>query len=105
MALTPFQVISCENKAAIVMSFRIEVLDPSAGKFNVLDNPDSGNYPVGQSRQIDLSKIAGIAPGAIVRPQVRPEAGSINNGGTPVQFEKNNDVALYVVTGTALDST
>ena len=86
------------------MSFGVEIFDPDSGNLLIIDGVDSGNYPIDQRRQIDLSKI-GIAEGTFVKPQVRPVWGSINLGDRFVQFAKNNQTAVYDVTGTTLNSS
>jgi hypothetical protein len=79
------QTIACVNNAGFVMSFGLEIIDINTGLNFIVENQDSGNYPIDQTRHIDLSK-TGLAEGTLVRPHVRPVWGSTKNGDRFVQY-------------------
>jgi|SRR5215470_15480594 len=95
---TQVQTIACVNDAGFVMSFGIEVLDMNTGLPMIVESLDTGNYPIDQTRSIDLST-TGIAEGTFVRPQVRPVWGSTNNGDRYVQYAHNGETASWEVSG------
>ncbi|HZS75952.1 MAG TPA: hypothetical protein VFA41_05010 [Ktedonobacteraceae bacterium] len=98
----PVQTIACVNDAAFVMSFGLEILDMNTGIPLILENVDTGNYPIDQTRSIDLST-TGIAEGTWVRPQVRAVWGDTNLGNRYVQYAQNGQTASYDVSGTTLN--
>jgi len=98
------QYIECVNNAAFVMSFGIQILDENTGLILIVDGLDTGNYPIGQSRRINLATI-GIEPGTVVRPQVRAVWGVNNPGDEWVRFQPNRFLAKYDVRGTTLSYT
>lgn len=63
---------------------------------------DSGGFPIGQSRTLDLSKL-GIPEGALVTAHVGVIAGKDNSGTVWFVYSKDCDAtASYIVTGTTL---
>lgn len=96
------QTLVCVNNAAFVMSFGIEILDMNTGKTLIIENLDSGNYPIDQSQSIDLSTI-GIAEGTWLKPQVYAVWGDTNLGDSFVQYATNGETATYEVSGTTLN--
>ncbi len=96
------QTLVCVNNAAFVMSFGIEILDMNTGIPFIIENLDSGTYPIDQNKPIDLSTI-GIAEGTCLRPQVRAVWGDTNDGDSFVQYAPNGETATYEVSGTTLN--
>ena len=99
---TQVQTIACVNNAGFVMSFGVEILDIDHGIEETINNLDSGNYPIDQTRSIDLSS-TGIAEGTLVRPQVHAVWGDTNHGDRWVQYTKNGQTATFAVSGTTLN--
>lgn len=87
------QKIACVNNAGFVMSF--EVTD---GR---LSTGSSGNYPIDQTRTIDLEGV-GFSPGDAVWPRVSAVLGRTEDG-SQVTYQPNGQVATYEVKGTTLD--
>lgn len=87
------QKIACTNNAGFVMSFYVDI----AG---VLKTPSSGNYPIDQTRTIDLGGLP-IAEGTEVWPVVSAVLGDTHSG-PHVGFANNGQVATYEVKGTTL---
>jgi hypothetical protein len=96
------QTIACVNNAGFVMSFGLEILDMNTLRPLIIENLDSGNYPIDQTRSIDLST-TGIEEGTIVRPQVRAVWGDTNLGDRYVVYAANGQTATYEVSGTTLN--
>jgi len=96
------QTIACVNNAGFVMSFGVEIMDLDQGIEVTINDLDSGNYPIDQTRSVDLST-TGIAEGTIVRPQVRAVWGDTNHGNRWVKFAKNGQTATFEVRGTTLN--
>jgi hypothetical protein len=96
------ETIACVNNAGFVMSFGLEIFDPDIGAIVAVEGVDSGNYPIDQTRQIDLST-TGISEGVSVRPQVHAVLGNTNSGNRFVQYAKNGQTATYDVRGTTLN--
>ena len=84
------------------MNFGVEILDMNTEIPFIIENLDSGNYPIDQSKPIDLST-TGIAEGTWLRPQVRAVWGDTNLGDRFVQFATNGETATYEVSGTTLN--
>ena len=99
--------IVCVNDAGFVMSFGIELYDPYLKRDEVLPDVDTGNFPITQSRTIDLtSPNVGLPEGARVRPQVRPVWGSVQEGDGWVLYDPNSgETATYQVSGVLGDYT
>lgn len=98
------QHIECANNAAFVMSFGIQILDENTGLQLIVDGLDTGDYPVDQTRVIDLAT-TGIEPSIILRPLVRVVWGNNNLGDRLVRFQPNGHFAVYDVRGTTLHNT
>jgi len=96
------QTIACVNNAGFVMSFGLEVLDIDNGIEATINDLDSGNYPIDQTRTIDLSA-TNIAEGTLVRPQARAVWGDTNHGNRWVKYAQNGQTATYEVRGTTLN--
>jgi hypothetical protein len=96
------QTIACVNNAGFVMSFGLQVFDINTGLILTVEGIDSGNYPIDQTRTIDLSTTA-IAEGTLVRPQVRAVWGNTEPGNKFVQYTKNGQTATWEVRGTTLN--
>lgn len=88
------QKIACANHAGFVMNFEVKT---SGG----LKTPGSGNYPIDQTRVIDLGKL-GVAEGTEVWPVVHAVLGKTHSGDPHVVFSANGQVATYEVKGTTL---
>jgi hypothetical protein len=97
---TQVQTIACVNNAGFVMSFGIEIFDENIGLIRVWEGVDTGNYPIDQTRSIDLASM-GIPEGTFVRPVIRPVgANSTNSGDYFVQYIPYSDeTATYDVSG------
>lgn len=96
------QDIACVNNAGFVMSFGIQIQDDDTGLDLIIDGLDTGPYPIGQTRVIDLAT-TGINPGTTVRPHVRARGGIDKLGDRRVRFQPNGQTATYDVRGTTLD--
>jgi hypothetical protein len=95
------QTIACVNDAGFVMNFGLEVLNLDDGTINILPNFNSGNYPIDQTRSVDMTTV-GISDGTLVRPHVWAILGTNNPGNKFVQFTRNGQTATYEVSGTTL---
>src|SRR5690349_21224740 len=92
--------IACVNNAGFVMSFGIDMVDPNTGLALIVEDLDTGNYPIDQTRIIDLA-VTGIPEGSLVRPEVRPVWGSAKHGDRFVQYDPNSEeTATYDARGT-----
>ena len=89
--MNAIQKIECKNNAWFVMSFTI-----TDGQFST---PSSGDFPISQSRTIDLSSTK-LAEGTEVWIDVFPVLGSEKAGSEKFTFAMNGKTALYEVTGT-----
>ncbi|MCF7223274.1 hypothetical protein [Marilutibacter chinensis] len=93
------QHIACVNNAGFVMSFQIRRQRDGrhAG--------DSGNYPINQSRRVDLSQLefdgGGLEVGDLVQPRVHAVLGSTREG-PMVRYAPNGQTATFNVRGTTL---
>jgi hypothetical protein len=85
------QKIACVNDAAFVMSFVVDI----AGKFKTAS---SGNYPIDQTRTIDLGGDP-ITAGVQIWPVVSAVLGKTESG-APVTYAENGQTATYEVKGT-----
>lgn len=88
------QKIACTNNAAFVMNFYVET---ATG----LKTEGSGNYPIDQTRVIDL-KGFGLAEGLEIYPVVKAVLGKTESGHPHVKYEENGHTAVYEVKGTTL---
>ncbi len=88
------QRIECKNKAAFVMSFVI-----TDGKFTT---PSSGDYPVLQSRTIDLAPTK-LPQGDVVWAVVSAYWGSTKAANEKFIFAMNGKIAVYEVEGVLWD--
>jgi hypothetical protein len=100
--MTAVRAIACVNNAAFVMSFGFEIFDVQIPATVILEGVDSGNYPIDQTRSIDLAT-TGIAEGTPIRPQVRAVWGDTNLGNRWVTYANNGETATYDVRGTTLN--
>jgi hypothetical protein len=98
MAAMEVQKIACVNNAGFVMNFQVAYLDED-GNTQVTDN--SGNYPIDQTRTIDLAG-AGIEEGSFMWPHVHAVLGITKDGEPKVKYAKNGHVGTYEVKGTTL---
>jgi hypothetical protein len=89
------QKIARTNNAGFVMNFEVHT---STG----LRTGDSGNYPVDQTRVIDLGSL-GIAEGTEIFPVVHAILGKTNSGEPHVSYSANGQIATYEVRGTTLN--
>jgi hypothetical protein len=87
------QYIECRNRAAFVMSFLA-----TDGR---LATPSSGEYPVAQSRTIDLSRTR-FREGDPVWPQVSAVWGKTKEAPDRLSFAVNGKTAVYEVKGVTL---
>jgi len=86
--------IVCVNNAGFVMNFYAEW---NGGRSN-----RTSNYPINQSKEIDLSELS-IPVGGEVWPVVKAILGKTNSSGEHVIFDpKSNNTATYTVQGTTL---
>lgn len=92
------QKIACVNHAAFVMRFSVEHIRLDGG---VATAGSTGNYPVGQTRIIDLAQ-HGLSEGTMMRPKVKAVAGRTKRGNVYVQYARNGQTATYEVRGTTL---
>jgi hypothetical protein len=88
------QKIACVNNAGFVMNFEVHT---TSG----LRTSNSGNYPIDQTRVIDLAGL-GIAEGTEVFPVVQAILGKTNSGDPHVYYEQNGQTATYEVKGATL---
>lgn len=89
--------ITCINKGAFVMKFRVEWSN-NTGASGWTDE-----YPVDQQASLDLNNFA-IPEGGEVVVEVKAEAGEKKHTHQPVTFKRNcNNNATYMATGTTLD--
>lgn len=92
------QHIACVNNGAFLMKFEVERV--AGGKAG-----DSGNYPAGKTRSLDLSTLTfrgnPLAVGEQVRPVVHVVAGRTHSG-PAVSFAPNGHTATFSVHGTTL---
>lgn len=93
--MTAVQKIACANAAGFVMSFYVQT---SHG----LRTQNSGNYPIDQTRVIDLGPL-GLAEGTEIWPVVSAVLGKTVSGDPHVTFSSNGQVATYEVKGTTLN--
>jgi hypothetical protein len=93
------QKIACSNNAGFVMSFTVAYIDEDG---NTLTYGDSGNYPINQTRTIDL-KGSGIAPGTFIWPIVNAVWGLTQEAHRKVRYSEDGNVATYDVSGTTLN--
>lgn len=89
------QKIACVNAAGFVMSFDVRT---ASG----LRTSSSGNYPIDQSRTIDLGDV-GLAEGTEIWPVVHAVLGKTKSGNPHVTYQKNGQLATYEVKGTTLN--
>ncbi|MEU3118010.1 MULTISPECIES: hypothetical protein [Micromonospora] len=89
------QRIAVVNNAAFVMSFSVQAS-------NGLETANTDNYPINQSRTIDLTTTA-LPVGADVRPVVDAVAGATRTPSSFVSYCENGQTATYSVTGTTYD--
>lgn len=89
------QKIACTNNAGFVMKFEVHT---TTG----LQTGDSGNYPIDQTRVIDLGNL-GIAEGTEIFPVVHAILGKTNSGEPHVFYSTNGQVATYEVRGSTLN--
>ncbi|HEX8743612.1 MAG TPA: hypothetical protein VF712_10805 [Thermoleophilaceae bacterium] len=89
------QKIACVNEGAFVMRFDVEV-------DGQLRTSDTGNYPAGQTRVIDLGPLSDVKDGAALRPVVDVEGGKHDVKGGEVRFKENGATATFEVKGTTL---
>lgn len=87
------QKIACTNNAPFEMNFEVDT--PNGFK-----TPETSNYPMGQTKVIDLDKF-GIAEGTKIQPVVHAEGGETVSGDPPVCYAKNGQTATYKVNGKA----
>ena len=102
MSIEAVQKIACRNEAGFVMNFSIGYID---GDGRTQHSPkNSGNYPLAQTRTIDLSE-AGINPedAILLWPYVHAILGKHENGEPKVKYARNGKTAVYKVKGTTLD--
>jgi len=92
------QSIACSNNAGFVMNFSVGYAkkDGSSGRLG-----GSGDYPVNQTRSIDLAN-NGLQPGDSIWPCVNAVWGKSNEG-ERVVFSPNGQTATYTVSGTTLN--
>jgi hypothetical protein len=102
MAGQAVQSVACVNNAGFVMSFGITVLDTATITEHAVEGVDSGNYPIVQTRTIDLATI-GIEEGTILWPRVHAVGGRTERGDDGVRYAQNGQTATYEVSGTTLD--
>lgn len=95
------QKICCVNNAAFVMSFEVQYLDPSTKEWTPISGTNTDNYPVGQSRTVDLSQYS-FPQSALLRPYVFAKGGLNQGSDDYVTYAANTNVATYSVTGTTL---
>src|SRR5688572_17827234 len=88
------QKIACTNQAAFVMSF--------VGKSGVAKSASSGNYPINQTRVIDLAN-AGFAEGDVIAPEVSAVLGKTVTSADRFVYKKNGQTVTYRVSGMTLD--
>ena len=98
--LPPAQKIVCVNHAGFVMNFSVSILNIEDGSTLVIG--DSGSYPIGQTRVIDLADY-GIEEGSLIRPFVHASWGVSNEGNRYARYSPNGASATYHVTGTTLN--
>lgn len=100
MQLSAVQRIVCVNHAGFVMNFSVSILNIEDGSTRVVG--DSGSYPIGQTRVIDLANY-GIEEGSLIRPFVHAAWGVSNEGNRYARYAPNGGSATYHVTGTTLN--
>jgi hypothetical protein len=88
------QKVACTNQAAFVMSF--------VAKSGVASSASSGNFPIDQTRVIDLAG-AGIAEGDVIAPEVHAVLGKTVTSADRFVYEKNGQTVTYRVSGTTFD--
>jgi hypothetical protein len=96
------QTVACVNDAGFVMNFDIEMLDLNTGNITLIPGKNSGNYPIDQTRSIDLSS-AGIDEGTLVRPLVNAVLGKTLSGDKFARYSHNGQAATWEVRGTTLN--
>jgi hypothetical protein len=109
MAGQQVQSIAVVNEGAFSMTFWISYDGPD-GQVHWSDN-NSGDYPVGQDRTIDLSQCHSNDPktqhkipeGATVWPTVKADLGKQADSGQKVVYRKNGQKATYKAHGTTLN--
>jgi len=88
--------ITCFNKGAFVMKFRVEWSNGGVSGW-------TDDYPVDQSASLNLNNFA-IHDGDQVKVEVSAEAGESKHTHQPVVFKRNSgNNATYVAKGTTLD--
>jgi len=89
--------IACDNNGGFVMKFRVKL---GSGK---LSSSWTGNYPINQSKTIDLRKL-GVPTGTEVWPEVDAVLGKTKNAREHVIYDSSTEnVATYRVTGTTFN--
>jgi hypothetical protein len=94
------QKIAVVNDAGFVLNFSVAYKNANG---STSYSAPSDNYPIDQSRTIDVSTL-GLATGTSIWPHVNAIAGNTEDG-IPVQYAANGQVATYEVQGTTLNYT
>lgn len=99
--LLKYDRISCINNAALVMSYRVKYL--VGDKVFTLEW-GSGEFPVGQSRECNLTEYIGELKDAdLIWIEVNAMWGSTKESDDHIQYGESGYTATYEVTGTTLD--
>lgn len=94
------QKIAVVNDAGFVLNFSVAYKNANG---STSYSATSDNYPIDQSRTIDVSTL-GLATGTTIWPHVNAALGATKDG-PPVQYAANGQVATYTVQGTTQDYT
>lgn len=88
--------MACVNNAAFVMNFKVGYSHNGTNG----ETDGSGNYPINQTRTIDL-KDKGLQAGDVIWPHVSAVAG-LTKDGEKVAYAPNGQTVTYTVSGTTL---
>lgn len=100
-AAAPAQTQPCVQKVAVVNNAGF-VLSWAASARTGEQSAPTGDYPINQTRIIDLSTTA-LPEGTDIRPYVEAVGGTNQYGSSYVSYCDNGQTATYTVTGTTFD--